>query len=1212
MNIPYCILKNKTSISPQAYDYHQSLGKKLYNLTKKLKSTNFASCTKENNNIKNKIYKWLFNLDFNIRLKICSIYNDWFTSILFQLLTYDEYDNDLIIYPRMIYENFYKKINPKFDDENYDYKKDIINIENNNYEENFNTFFQVNKSENHNNKDKQREKDFLKELRFFSINKYNDTLTLSQELLKNKTKLQEYFDTFSNCKIFSKSIMWMKAKNNNNIFNFSFPNWINNYNFFTIPQLVVICFEQIISIYYQIYLIDGNIPEFDIDSKINDFLNMNKNIENYLGKELPIENKIFDNNKINKEINSQKNKDLIAYYETISETIYQIAFDRKRSSFFCDESNNINDINRTISALKKEYQNNISDFVNNISFIKSSHAFKIENLIYNIIYREITILYSQQNIDELCQNIDSKPKKKKKKKKNKKNSLNQNKIDIDDKDNKNTNNINKDSEENKKNNNTLNEDNYSEENEYDNINNNLYSINSLEKNTTNNSFDDEDNIFSNIEKREEKPEKKGIEFAIEMKYLNENGKEIKNEEEEKEDEKEVDGTDLLKELMEIDKEKEKKKKRKKKSNKKKNENETIKKEIKEEEKLKEEIIIKEQKEENTNNINNNKIGDNKIENDMKDNNNNEKNNSKDENNNKKKYKEFFLFPIDHKKKKVKKNKPNKNNQAKNSNNQEILKESDKEYEKIKEIISESSSEKNKNNCELIDKKEITIENKNNSILIDEKTIKIQNKYNFLIQEKTNQIELKGNEKNDNKNSIKIINNTNRIDFLTEFNKNQIVNPNNPIINNYIIIEKDSHKTNPSFKDNFHLNMNNIFINPKNFYPSLIPTFNYPIPYQQAQNYYINEQNEIFKDLSKEILLYEETISYNLNLLKQYKEEIINNIKYYIEKILNENNFQAQLINYGSYETKLSIEISDIDILIKFCKKSSNNNATKINNQQNIEEIISLLYNKINNNKKDFNILQINAIYTASVPVLKIKFNLENIIPNETKTLLKNNYLFNFEEDILQLNFDFTFIEVNDINENKYIPSLEIVSYIQKTINNYKEIKPIILFLKRYMKINKLNSSFHGGLSSYSLFLLVYAYIKAVNISENSIGNYLYGFLDFYSNFNFGIHSINVSLNNPFVTLNELHEAGIMLIDPITKYNVAKSTFKVDQIKSVLMKGVILIRNIIYKKMIGNNNYNFGNNKNLFLDELFKNKNGTIILDPIGNHIPSQISFGKII
>ena len=40
-----------------------------------------------------------------------------------------------------------------------------------------------------------------------------------------------------------------------------------------------------------------------------------------------------------------------------------------------------------------------------------------------------------------------------------------------------------------------------------------------------------------------------------MKYLNENGKEIKNEEEEKEDEKEVDGTDLLKELMEIDKEK---------------------------------------------------------------------------------------------------------------------------------------------------------------------------------------------------------------------------------------------------------------------------------------------------------------------------------------------------------------------------------------------------------------------------------------------------------------------------------------------------------------------------------------------------------------------------------------------------------------------------------------------------------------------------------
>ena len=195
----------------------------------------------------------------------------------------------------------------------------------------------------------------------------------------------------------------------------------------------------------------------------------------------------------------------------------------------------------------------------------------------------------------------------------------------------------------------------------------------------------------------------------------------------------------------------------------------------------------------------------------------------------------------------------------------------------------------------------------------------------------------------------------------------------------------------------------------------------------------------------------------------------------------------------------------------------------------------------------------------------------------------------------QLNFDFTFLEVNNLNENIFIPSLEIVSYIKKEIDNFKEIKPIVLFLKRYMKINRLNSSFHGGISSYSLFLLVNAFIKSMNFAENSIGQNLYGFFEFYSNFNFGIYSINVSQYNPFILLNELHESGILLIDPITKLNVAKSSFKVDQIKSALMKGMIIIRNIIYKKIIENNNNNADNDKNIFLDELFKYKIGSIII-----------------
>ena len=371
-----------------------------------------------------------------------------------------------------------------------------------------------------------------------------------------------------------------------------------------------------------------------------------------------------------------------------------------------------------------------------------------------------------------------------------------------------------------------------------------------------------------------------------------------------------------------------------------------------------------------------------------------------------------------------------------------------------------------------------------------------------------------------------------------------------------------------------------------------------MPFHQLPNFYLYERNDLFEDLTKEIISHEEHITNNLKLLEQYRGDIYNKLKIFIKNILNNNNFEAELINYGSHETGLSIESSDIDILIKFCKKYTMNNIS-INNQQNIEEILSLIYNELNLEKEKFNILQINAIYTASVPVLKIKFDLDKIIPTEIKNKIKENYLFNFEEEILQLNFDFTFQEVENMDILIKIPSLEIINFIKGCLYMYKEIKPIILILKRFMKINKLNSSFHGGLSSYSLFLLLYSYIKSMHIPNNTIGHYLYGFFEFYSNFNFGIYLINSKFDCPFILLDELHESGMLLIDPITSLNVSKSTFKIDQIKSVLTKGMVIIRNIFLTNKGKNYIYNINSdNKYIFLNELFKSRNGIMILDKI--------------
>ena len=352
-------------------------------------------------------------------------------------------------------------------------------------------------------------------------------------------------------------------------------------------------------------------------------------------------------------------------------------------------------------------------------------------------------------------------------------------------------------------------------------------------------------------------------------------------------------------------------------------------------------------------------------------------------------------------------------------------------------------------------------------------------------------------------------------------------------------------------------------------------------------------NQLLRNLGEEILDFEKNVDNNLKIIKIYREKIIDDIKNYISKVLSKT-YEFEFLFYGSYSTGLSIELSDIDILIKFSIKNKNEN---LNMQQNIENIISLLEKAFNKNKEKLNINQVNPIYTASVPVLKIECNLKDIIPKKMQNDLKINYLFNFENEILKLNFDFTFNECNNLKERLSIPTQEIIIKIKNVIKIYPNIRPILLVLKRYMQITRLNSSFNGGISSYSLFLLLYAYyLQCYCADENNnetneenlkhLGRYLMGFFSFYSNFNFGIYSIDVKKNHPFYLLDNMHESCILLIDPITGLNVAKSTFRIEHIKYVFNMANMIITNAYYEKL-----NNIGNNEdNNILNELFNQIN----------------------
>lgn len=80
-----------------------------------------------------------------------------------------------------------------------------------------------------------------------------------------------------------------------------------------------------------------------------------------------------------------------------------------------------------------------------------------------------------------------------------------------------------------------------------------------------------------------------------------------------------------------------------------------------------------------------------------------------------------------------------------------------------------------------------------------------------------------------------------------------------------------------------------------------------------------------------------------------------------------------------------------------------------------------------------------------------------------------------------------------------IQSCELV---QRYLCDYPNLKEVAILLKKFMANLGLNCPYLGGLSSYSLVLILIAYINYFNLRfvESSPACLLMGFLDFYGNF----------------------------------------------------------------------------------------------------------------
>ena len=539
-------------------------------------------------------------------------------------------------------------------------------------------------------------------------------------------------------------------------------------------------------------------------------------------------------------------------------------------------------------------------------------------------------------------------------------------------------------------------------------------------------------------------------------------------------------------------------------------------------------------------------------------------------NKKKKEKDFFLFPTtkEGNKKKKTKQKNKKNSLLNNYIDDDI------------NINIELNLDNNTKSNNFIDKIDLISDKATISTKEEEdKKFEEENKNIIIIENETNNDPEK-NSKDVTQTKEKYTKNKSEYEFSSSSSKQK--NKFNMGIkikklikdNSNLIIPKNFHPQNQNY--NLNLSKNNSEQNKNNFligsnYPRFT-SFNFHSKKKRTyrNNHFIYNNNNYIPNnivqLSQEIIDNTIKVNNNKKILQQIREKYIKKIYENINIILRNSKVEFQCAFYGSSISGLSIENSDVDIMVKLRKNSNEKNY--------INEIMNILVENLQKSDLKY-IKNIFPISSASVPVIKLNCDFSDtplFFEELNSILIKNNNISINNNDINKLYFDITFFLTE--NELEKIPSELMIDYIKECTLNYPQIFDIVYIMKRFLFNKKLNKSYQGGISSYSLFLMTLAFIKLYeNNYDIPIGSLFIEYLYFYSNFNFYNTLIQPSKeNNIFENIeNNLQKCSLNIIDPITELNVAKSTFKIDQVQNAFREGFDNIsNNLLEINLMGDN------------------------------------------
>ncbi|CAD8059451.1 unnamed protein product [Paramecium sonneborni] len=269
--------------------------------------------------------------------------------------------------------------------------------------------------------------------------------------------------------------------------------------------------------------------------------------------------------------------------------------------------------------------------------------------------------------------------------------------------------------------------------------------------------------------------------------------------------------------------------------------------------------------------------------------------------------------------------------------------------------------------------------------------------------------------------------------------------------------------------------------------------------QQSSEKNLKEQLENVQQKGKQKLIEQmnlDILDFTDNIMNEYEEMLpfrflsFERVKQVIQKV-----FlgipDEMIMLFGSCATGLALIDSDIDIGI---------NGLEVYNRNMLKNHFDNLFFEFSRKKW---VIKANPIFNSSVPIIKLEIDPQiNVFDYEGRNLdehqiqqwkkLKQKLKSGIKVDI---SFNFNGNGICSTHLGSITTDL-----VKRWMEEYPSLQQIVLILKSMIKKLKLSESYTGGLSSYSLIIMVYSYLREKRITSNLIGEQFIDLINFYVNY----------------------------------------------------------------------------------------------------------------